>query len=85
MYIVMDKAACMPASCWGSYRRVAVVEIDEDFVGVPRMISERAKGVRRIVRTWEKLHAGRTSRSVYQQALAEANALAAELNKSNIQ
>lgn len=27
-YVVMDRATKMPASCWGRYRRVAVVEVD---------------------------------------------------------
>ena len=39
-FIVKTAAACMPASCWGQYRRVAVLEVE---VGTePKMISARA-------------------------------------------
>ena len=59
--VVMSAAAQMPNRCKGVYRRVAIVECD---VGsIPAMISERARGVRRVVATWEKCHAGRDWRS----------------------
>lgn len=77
-YIVMSAAAKMPSTCWGTYRRVAVLEVD---IGAkPKMISERARGVVRIVRTWEKLNGGTTERCAYEQALAAARELARELN-----
>lgn len=79
-YIVMTASAKMPASVRGRYARVAVVELDPDHEGMPAMISERARGVRRIVETWERCHVGRTARCAYQRALAEAETLAAELN-----
>jgi hypothetical protein len=78
-YIVQSSAAKMPSKCWGSYRRVAVIEVEAGVTGVA-MISERARGVRRIVETWEKLNVGTTSRCAYQRALDEARALAAQLN-----
>ena len=79
-YIVMTAAARMPASCKGRYARVAVVELEPGFTGSPKMISERARGVRRIVETWEKCHVGKTERCAYERALAEAFALAEDLN-----
>jgi hypothetical protein len=78
-FIVMTRSANMPASCWGQYRRVAVVETDLP-KGEPKMISTRAYGVARIVKTWEKLSVGVSPRCAYRVALAEAEALAAELN-----
>lgn len=78
-YIVLTAAAKMPSSCWGRYRRIAVVELDGTGVK-PAMISERARGVRRIVETWERLHVGKTDRSAYSSAFAEATAKAAALN-----
>jgi len=76
-YIVMDRAAKMPGNCWGQYRRVAVVEVE---AGVkPKMISERARGVVRVVQTWEKQHVGTTERCAFRRALIEARELAAEL------
>lgn len=82
-FIVLDKAAFMPASCWGRYRKVAVVELTDSAAGeglVPAMISERARGVRRVVRVWDKLHKGKTDRCAYRRGLVEAVALAALLN-----
>ena len=81
-FIVVSSSAKMPSSCWGRYRRVAVLEInDECPAGGPRMISERARGVVQIVRTWEKCSVGKAQvRCAYTRAMAEAAALAAELN-----
>jgi hypothetical protein len=68
-YIIKTASAKMPNSCWGTYRRVAVLEVDGG-VREPRIIRE-GKGVR-IIRTWEKLSVGKTERCAYQRALAEA-------------
>lgn len=83
MFIVMTAAACMPASCKGTYRRIAVVEVRE---GAPRpkMISLRARGVICIARTWERLNVGLTERCAYQRALREAKCLAADLNSLDL-
>lgn len=78
-FIVVSKCARMPASCWGRYKRVAVVEVIDPAIAVPA-IDARRKNVVRIVRTWEKLNAGSTERCAYSRALAEARALATELN-----
>jgi hypothetical protein len=78
-YIVQTAAAPMPSSCWGVYRRVAVLEVE---AGVTRasMISTHARGVRRVVQTWERLNVGHTARCAYARALAAAERLAAEYN-----
>ena len=78
-FIVKHSAAKMPMSCWGRYRRVAVLEVEADYDEVP-MISERAKGVVRIVATWEKLNDGTSERCAFRVALAEAEEMADELN-----
>lgn len=77
-YIVQTAAAAMPSSCWGTYRRVAVLEV-EDGVDRAAMISARARGVIRVVATWERCNVGRTSRCAYERALSEAREMAAEL------
>ena len=77
-YIVQTAAAKMPTSCWGTSRRVAVLEV-EDGVESVAMISERAKGVVRVVETWERLNVGTTDRCAYEMALAEAYAMITEL------
>jgi hypothetical protein len=79
-FIVMSRSAHMPPGCWGQYRRVAVVETDLPGLVEPRMISERATGVVRIVDTWEKLNVGTSPRCAYRKALREAEALAEKLN-----
>ncbi len=78
-FIAQTAAARMPDSCWGKYRRVAVLEVDADRLSVS-MISERATGCHRVVETWERLHVGTTERCAYQVALAEAEAMVAEMN-----
>lgn len=78
-YIVKTAAACMPNNCWGTYRRVAVLEVQVGVVDVA-MISARARGVVRVVATWERCNVGRTSRCAYRRALAEAQQMAAGLN-----
>jgi hypothetical protein len=82
-YIVMTASAQMPSSCRGVYKRVAVVELNTDYIdkGIrPLMISPTAQGVRRIVETWERCNVGSTERSAYAVAMREAEALAAKLN-----
>ena len=89
-FIVMTASARMPSSCWGHYRRVAVIEMDDDWLAVqrmrdviegrrprrgPAMISERARGVVRIVATWERRHVGSTERCAYIRAIGEAQSL----------
>lgn len=77
-YIVQTASAKMPGSCWGTYRHVAVMEVEPGTV--PAMISTRARGVRRIVQTWERRNVGTTDRCAYQRAGAEAYRLADQLN-----
>ncbi|MGY0572818.1 hypothetical protein ACTGJ9_018485 [Bradyrhizobium sp. RDM12] len=77
-WIVMTASGQMPARCKGRYRRVVVVEVEQ--VGfAPRMISERAKGVRRIVRDFGPCSVGKTEACAYRRALDAANALAERL------
>jgi len=80
-FIIQTAAAKMPQSCWGTYKRVAVLEV-EDGVETVAMISSRARGVVEIVQTWEKLNVGSTSQCAFQKALAEAKELTAELNQT---
>lgn len=80
-YIVQTARAKMPAQCWGQYLRVAVLEVEDGYTHVSS-ISEHAKGVIRIVETWEKCHEGKTERSAAGRALKEAEALAKRLNEA---
>ena len=80
-YIVKTAAASMPNSCWGVYRRVAVLEVQDGVTDVA-MISSRARGVVSVVSTWEKLNVGQTSRCAYRRALAEAQQMASDLNSA---
>jgi hypothetical protein len=63
---------------------VAVAEIDPSKIGPDgyiKMISNRARGVVRIIRVWDRLHRGKTRRCAYWRAYREAKAMVAELEK----
>ncbi len=79
-FIVMTASAKMPGSVKAPYKRVAVVEVEAG--AAPKMISERARGVVRIVQTWERLHA-RGVNTAYARALVVARDLARDLNSGD--
>lgn len=82
-YVVKTSSACMPSSCWGRYGRIAVLEVRRDRgEDEPKMISEHARCVVRVVKVWERLHIGTTDRCAFAKALAKAKSLANELNGS---
>ncbi len=86
-YVVRHSAASMPGSCWGEYRRIAILEVVNGGVN-PRMISARARGVVRIVQTWEKLNVGRhapTGACAFSRAWREAVDLCGELNRAAVE
>jgi len=62
-----------------NYRTVAVLEVDNGVEDVAA-ISERSRGVRRIVRVWPRLNVGSTERCAYANGLREAEALARKMN-----
>lgn len=93
----MDRHTNRSRSGWSrSYRRLAVVEIDDAYFAVQRMkaallsgakgphepaqIRRGAKGLVRIIETWEHLNVGLTARSAYRRAMVEARALRDRLN-----
>lgn len=89
MWIVMTSSAKMPNSCWGQYRNVALVHINQEYTAngkQPKIISERARGVVRLstmrsaVIHMGHFHFGRTLRSAYHRAFAEARRRATVLN-----
>ncbi len=81
-FIVMSSSAKMPSSCWGRYRRVAVIEMGNGTI--PSMISKHARGVVRIIETWERLNVGKTDKCAYDQALMAADALRSKLEQRRI-
>jgi hypothetical protein len=80
-YIVQTASAKMPTSVKAPYRRVAVIQVEPGYTEVS-MISPRARGVVRIIDTWERLHAGRNggTGTAYARALRQARDLAHSLN-----
>ena len=78
-FIVKVSFAKMPATCWGRYQHIAVMEVEKGTQ--PKMISEKAKGVIRIVKVWRNQFLGKTSNCAARLVLKEANALAIKLNK----
>lgn len=81
-FIVQTATAKMPSTCKGRYRRVALIEVEVGYTEVS-MISPHARGVVRIVDTWERCHAGGID-TAYARALAEAKTMAAALNAQEV-
>lgn len=83
--VVATAAACMPATCWGRYRRIAVLLVPRGLPEgwYPSMASARARGVVAELETWERLSVGSTERCAYERALAEAEAVASAYNEAN--
>jgi hypothetical protein len=77
---IVQAAAKMPGKCKGRYRRIGLLEVFDGLSHVS-MISKHARGVIRVVQTWEKLHAGNTKKCAFERALATANRMAEELNR----
>ena len=76
-FIVMTAGARMPLCNWGRYGKVAVCEVEAGVT--PKMISERALGMVRIVELHAPLYmAG--SRSAFALALADAKVTVHRLN-----
>jgi hypothetical protein len=77
-FIVMSRAAKMPSSCWGRYRRVGLVEVQPELFPAgrsePNMLSDRARGVVRVLTTRESLHHG-GARSASARACDELGAV----------
>ena len=80
-FIVKSSQADMPGSCWGrgNYRNIALIETDgrKDV----SMISERARGVRKIHRTLYKVHVGDTVRSEGYRFLSRCIRVAERINR----
>lgn len=81
-FIVRSASAWMPASCeFGNYARVGVLELNDGFTAKDvTMISDRARAVKRVVETWERLNVGKTERCAYRRALRDATDLCDALN-----
>jgi hypothetical protein len=79
-FVVRTSSEHMPRSCWGTYRRIAVIKTRDG--KIPPMISERARGVIRIVCGWRRLNVG-GERSAYHRALRDAQWLARALNSAD--
>lgn len=82
-FVVHVSSARMPSNCWGKYRHVAVLEISTHVESVS-MISERAKGCKKIVAYWGNLNVGTTERCAYRKALKKAHKLCDKLNRNKI-
>lgn len=83
MRFVVKTASCkMPSKVKAPYRKVAILEVEDDFAGaLPSMISLRAKGVKRIVYDSGPLHAGGVN-NVWTRTYDKAGRVCANLDKS---
>lgn len=81
MRIIMTSSAKMPHGAsrfngrGGRYVNIAVVEVEDDFYGRPKMISKRAKGVKDIIAFWGGVWLGSTNRSEGGKIFEEAKSL----------
>lgn len=79
-YIVMTSSAHSPAGkTWRGYRNLAIVELEPGFTGRPKMISQRARGVRRILEYTPSIYVG-ARRGRGAELLAAYEARCAALN-----
>ena len=84
-FLIRESAAAMPTSVQSPYVHIAVLEVEDD-VESPPIISERARGVIRIVQVWRKLpRRGTTLKSAYGRARAEAEALITQLQREQLE
>ena len=74
VFAVLSSAA-KAVKGYGNYRRVALVEL-ESYESAPVMIAEHARGIVRVIRTWERVAGGLTERCAYRRAVASAIAAA---------
>jgi hypothetical protein len=89
-HIIQTAAARMPASCWGSYGRVAVLRVPVTWTAAPR-IDDRIKGVE-ITKVWDRRHrcgkygpcAGKPRQCAYHRAYAEAMDECDRLNRAGL-
>ena len=80
-FLVIESTKKMPISVKAAYDYCAVVEVDADFTPRVPGISDRYRGVRRVVQAWAPYpRSGKTPASSRVRSLAEAAALAADLN-----
>jgi hypothetical protein len=68
----------MPTSCWGRYRKVAVLRVVPGYV--PKVINDRPHGVLEIPWYEGQLNEGTTKRSAYYRALRQAEKYAQDQN-----
>ena len=83
MHVVMTSSAQMPSSVRSPYVWVAVVQLSQEYTAQnkrPKMISLRARGVLALNVLGKYPANGKTMRSGYQQALAEAQRMADAAN-----
>jgi len=82
-YIVQTSSANVTSRrhsmSFGEYRNVAILHVDSDRESVS-MISEHARGCRKVKYHWGKCYVGKTDRCAYQRALAEAEEICERLN-----
>ena len=83
--IVVTRSAAMPASCWGRYRKVYVIDVDywkAWDTWEPPQVRQGAKHVIRILWDSGPQSVGSTKRCGFARAVARAEQLASEFNNA---
>lgn len=72
-YAVLEASAGMLK--WSAIRKIGLVEVEKEYRAVDiKMISQRGKGVKKVVRTWNHILVSKKSRTSqeYRNAISEA-------------
>ena len=72
-----------PRGGYGNYAKIGLLEVEPGTTHVS-MISDRAKGVIRVVATWPGLYRGKTDACAFSVALEEARLLCDRLNEEEV-
>jgi len=85
-FIIQTATASMPSHVRGAYKRIAVLEVDDGLVKVSS-ISQHAKGLVRIVKVWDRVHAGSSQgpNTNYGRAMNAATAMRDALASTSTQ
>lgn len=79
-FVIRVSEAHQPSSRKWQHRRTRVAVLEVEPGTVPAMISERARGVVRVVRVWEDLYTGPSQHCQYACAMRAARDLAGRLS-----
>ncbi len=82
-YIIKVSCAKMPSSVKAPYKKIALIEVEHGVQSV-KMISARARGVKRIIAVWDRRFSGKTANCAASRAIARACEMKAEYEQKEL-